>query len=95
MMMSKNDVQTFCTNQTTHSYNRAKPLPPMERALNSDLERVLSATSHHSSLFYSKEKTAGNRSSGGSFVLALANKWPQKASTKKVMSSNKQAQNGS
>jgi len=72
MMMSKNDVQTFCTNQTTHSYNRAKPLPPMERALNSDLERVLSATSHHSSLFYSKEKTAGNRSSGGSFVLALA-----------------------
>ena len=72
MMMSKNDVQTYCTNQTTHSYNRAKPLPPMERALNSDLESVVSATSHHSSLFYSKEKTAGNRSSGGSFVLALA-----------------------
>ena len=52
--------------------NRAKPLPPMERALNFDLESVVSATSHHSSLFYSKEKTAGNRSSGGSFVLALA-----------------------
>ena len=58
----------------------------------------------HSSLFYSKEKTAGNRSSGGSLCLLLPNKWLKKqaqkrswaqtqASTKRVMSSKKQAQN--
>ena len=71
MMMSKNDVQTFCKIKQPTAIH-AKPLPPMERALNSGLESVVLATSHHSSLFYSKEKTAGNRSSGGSFVLALA-----------------------